>query len=87
MNNLQLRLDCCEITAPVDTAADYSVLGEEFVQPLRKVRKNCDGTELLTTGAHLITPLGRCTGRMDIAGHRFTVKLLVLPICSRNDIV
>ena len=86
-NNLNVIIDGHDVTALVDTGADYSVLSGRLSRRLRKVMTPWDGPQIQTAGGHLITPVGRCTARVEIPGETCPVKFVVLQDCSRDVIL
>ncbi|KAM7303115.1 uncharacterized protein ISCGN_018623 [Ixodes scapularis] len=86
-NNLNVVIDGHEASALVDTGADYSVLSGRLSRRLRKVTTPWDGPQIRTAGGHLITPVGRCTARVEIHGETCPVKFVVLQDCSRDVIL
>lgn len=73
------------VTPLVNTSADCPVLTERIVRQPCKVMTKWDDPHLRTAKGHLIIPLGRCTGRMEITEHCFTAKFIVLPMTACND--
>ncbi|KAM7296220.1 uncharacterized protein ISCGN_021402 [Ixodes scapularis] len=86
-NNLNVVIDGHDASALVDTGADYSVLSGRLSRRLRKVTTPWDGPQIRTAGGHLITPVGRCTARVEIHGETCPVKFVVLQDCSRDVIL
>ncbi|KAM7303868.1 retropepsin-like aspartic protease [Ixodes scapularis] len=86
-NNLNVVIDGHDASALVDTGADYSVLSGRLSRRLRKVTTPWDGPQIRTAGRHLITPVGRCTARVEIHGETCPVKFVVLQDCSRDVIL
>ncbi|KAM7292943.1 hypothetical protein ISCGN_026076 [Ixodes scapularis] len=86
-NNLNVVIDGHDASALVDTGADYSVLSGRLSRRLRKVMTPWDGPQIRTAGGHLITPVGRCTARVEIHGETCPVKFVVLQDCSRDVIL
>ena len=86
-NNLNVVIDGHDASALVDTGADYSVLSGKFSRRLRKVTTPWDGPQIRTAGGHLITPVGRCTARVEILGETCPVKFVVLQNCARDVIL
>ncbi|KAM7313436.1 hypothetical protein ISCGN_003301 [Ixodes scapularis] len=86
-NNLNVVIDGLDASALVDTGADYSVLSGRLFRRLRKVMTPWDGLQIRTAGGHLITPVGRCTARVEIHGETCPVKFVVLQDCSRDVIL
>ncbi|KAM7307971.1 hypothetical protein ISCGN_011606 [Ixodes scapularis] len=86
-NNLNVIIDGHDASALVDTGADYSVLSGRLSRRLRKVMTPWDGPQIRTAGGHLITPVGRCTARVEIHGETCPVKFVVLQDCSRDVIL
>lgn len=75
------------MAALVDTGADYSVVSGRFVNRLKKVKTMWDGPQIRTAGGHLITPTGRCTARVAVDGHSYTVSFVIIQECSRDVIL
>ncbi|KAM7310228.1 solute carrier family 22 member 2-like [Ixodes scapularis] len=86
-NNLNVVIDGHDASALVDTGADYSVLSGRLSRRLRKVMTPWEGPQIRTAGGHLITPVGRCTARVEIHGETCPVKFVVLQDCSRDVIL
>ncbi|KAM7300507.1 uncharacterized protein ISCGN_016119 [Ixodes scapularis] len=86
-NNLNVVIDGHDASALVDTGADYSVLSGRLSRRLRKVTTPWDGPQIRTAGGHLITPVGRCTARVEIHGETCPVKFVILQDCSRDVIL
>ena len=86
-NNLSVAIDGHDVSALVDTGADYSVLSGKLSRRLRKVTTTWDGPQIRTAGGHLITPVGRCTARVEIHGETCPVKFVVLQNCARDVIL
>lgn len=86
-NNLDVVIDGYDVTALVDTGADYSVMSGELCRRLRKVTTQWDGPDIRTAGGHLVRPIGRCTARIEINGLRCPVTFVVLSKCSRDIIL
>lgn len=80
-------IDGRQVTALVDTGADYSVISGPFAAHLRKVRTAWDGPQIRTAGGHLVTPIGRCTARVIFHGNTYPVNFVVLQQCSRDIIL
>uniref|UniRef100_A0A6G5A9B9 Putative tick transposon n=1 Tax=Rhipicephalus microplus TaxID=6941 RepID=A0A6G5A9B9_RHIMP len=76
-----------ELNALVDTGADYSVISQKMVKKLNKVVTQWSGSQIRTAGGHIITPLGRCTARLEIRGFIYVADFIVLPECSRELII
>lgn len=86
-NNLDIIIDGRDVTALVDTGADYSVLSGKLCRNLKKVTTQWDGPDMRTAGGHTVAPIGRCTARVEINGEVRPVKFLVLENCSRDVIL
>lgn len=86
-SDLPLVIDGHEVTALVDTGADYSVLSGNLAARLKKVMTVWEGPQIRTAGGHLITPVGRCTARIQIRGITFIASFVVLKECSRKVIL
>lgn len=62
-------------------------MSNELAKELRKVLTAWTGPQIRTAGGHLITPVGRCTGRVTIDGFIYVCDFVVLPHCSRDVIL
>ena len=82
-----MLIDGHNVTALVDTGADYSVVSGPFAAKLNKVKTAWEGPEIRTAGGHLITPTGICTARITIDGQTYPVSFVVLQRCSRDVIL
>lgn len=72
----------------MDTGADYSVISAELVAELRKVITPWEhGLNLRSAGGHLLTPIGRCTARLQIPESTFVASFIMLRECSRKVIL
>lgn len=83
---MAVTIDGCDVTALIDTGADYSVISSHLAQELKKVLTQWTG-HVRTAGGHLIAPTGRCTARVGIRGYCYVGEFLVLPECSRDVIL
>lgn len=82
-----MTVDGRNVTALIDTGADYSVLSGSFADRIKKVTTTWDGPQIRTAGGHLITPSGRCTARLTVNGHTYPTVFVVLQKCSRDVIL
>lgn len=85
--DLQVSIDGHQVIALVDTGADYSVMSENFLAQLRKVKTAWEGSQIRTAGGHLVTPTARCTARVSLHGNEYPVNFVVLQHCSRDVIL
>lgn len=82
-----MLIDGLQVSALVDTGADYSIISGKLATSLKKVMTPWNGTRIRTAGGHVVTPLGRCTARVKIRASTFVVTCLVLRDCSRQLIL
>lgn len=85
--DLQVSIDGHDVTALVDTGADYSVISRRLATQLKKVTTEWNGPLIRTAGGHLVSPSGRCTSRVSIRGHTYLTTFVILEQCSRNLIL
>lgn len=85
--DLEVSIDGHNVTALVDTGADYSVLSGQLAARMKKVSTTWTGPQVRTAGGHLITPSGRCTARVKIQGHTYLATFVILDQCSRDVIL
>lgn len=83
-NEFHVATDGHEATTLIDTGADYSVLSEMLFHRLRDMTTWWDGTPIRNAGGRLITPIGRCSARLEMHGETSPVKFIVLQDRSRN---
>lgn len=76
---ITISVDCCPVTALVDTGADPSVMSASLATELREGLTTWDGPQLVTAGVHHVSPIGRCTTRLDICASAFVASFLVPP--------
>lgn len=86
-SDLRVFIDCNEVTALVDTGADYSVMSRELARRLGKVLTPWRGPQVRTAGGHLIDPVGSCTCRIGIHGFPYVASFIVMSECSRDLII
>lgn len=53
----------------------------------KKVMSEWMKLQIHTTRDHLITPLGKCTARLEIKGFTYVSDFIVQPECSRELII
>lgn len=80
-------MDGTDVTALVDTGADYSVMSGPFAATLKKVTTPWTGPQIRTAGGHLITPTGTCTSRVTVQEETYLATFVVLVQCSRDVIL
>lgn len=85
--DLQVSIDGHDVTALVDTGADYSVISRRLATQLKKVTTEWNGPLIRTAGGHLVSPSGRCTSRVSIRGHTYLTTFVILEQCSRDLIL
>lgn len=85
--DLDVLVDGRDVSALVDTGADYSVISERLATELKKVKTEWDGMQMRTAGGHLITPKGRCTARITIRDDTYPTTFVILQHCSRDVIL
>lgn len=85
--NLSISLDGTDVTALVDTGADYSILSGNFAATLKKVTTPWMGPQIRTAGGHLVTPTGTCTSRVAVQGATYLATFVILEHCSRDVIL
>ncbi|KAM7307869.1 uncharacterized protein ISCGN_011505 [Ixodes scapularis] len=85
--DLQVSIDGHDVTAHVDTGADYSVISRRLATQLKKVTTESNGPLIRTAGGHLVPPSGRCTSRVSIRGHTYLTTFVILEQCSRDLIL
>ncbi|XP_075722171.1 uncharacterized protein LOC142765303 [Rhipicephalus microplus] len=85
--DIPVLVDGLQVSALVDTGADYSIISGRLAKDLRKVITPWNGTRIRTAGGHVVTPLGRCTARVKIRASTFVLSCLVLRDCSRQLII
>lgn len=56
-----MLVDHRNVSAPVGTAADYSIISGKLESILKKAVMPWTGTQVLTDGRHVVAPLGVCT--------------------------
>lgn len=84
--DIPVLIDGRNVTALVDTGADYSIISGKLASLLKKVIMPWTGSHVGTAGGH-VTPLGVCTARLQIRSSTFLVSSLVLRECSRELIL
>lgn len=85
--DVPVTIDDHEVTALIDTGADTSVMSQNLARILNKVSTQWAGTQIRTAGGHLITPMGRCTARVNIRGFTYIGDFVILPECSKDLIL
>lgn len=85
--DIPVLIDGRNVTALVDTGADYSIISGKLASLLKKVIMPWTGSHVRTAGGHVVTPLGVCTARLQIRSSTFLVSSLVLRECSRELIL
>ncbi|KAM7308214.1 uncharacterized protein ISCGN_011848 [Ixodes scapularis] len=85
--DLQVSIDGHDVTALVDTGADYSVISRRLATQLKKVTTEWNGPLIRTAGGHLVSPSGRCTSSVSIRGHTYLTTFVILEQCSRDLIL
>lgn len=86
-SDLEVSIDGHDVTALVDTGADYSVISRRLATQLKKVTTEWNGPLIRTAGGHLVSPSGRCTSRVSIRGHTYLTTFVILEQCSRDLIL
>ena len=82
-----MLIDGHNVTALVDTGADYSVFSGAFAVKLKKVKTAWQGPDIRTAGGHLITPTGICTARVTVNNRTYPASFVILQHCSRDVIL
>lgn len=85
--DIPVCIDGHNVSALVDTGADFSILSGKLAATLRKVMTPWCSTQIRTAGGHVITPIGQCTARIQIRTSTFVVSCVVLRECSRDLIL
>lgn len=62
--NIPVLVDGRNVSALVDTGADYSIISGKLASLLKKVIMPWTGTQVRTAGGHVIAPLGVSTTRI-----------------------
>lgn len=84
---LPLFVDGHEVTALVDTGADFSIISQRLAARLRKVKTPWTGPPLRSAGGHLMEPVGKCTARIRIDASDFVTSFIILPQCCKDLIL
>ena len=82
-----MLIDGYNVTALVDTGADFSVFSGAFAAKLKKVKTAWQGPDIRTAGGHLITPAGICTARVTVNNRNYPASFVILQHCSRDVIL
>ncbi|XP_077513366.1 uncharacterized protein LOC144124516 [Amblyomma americanum] len=85
--DIPVLVDTKEVSALVDTGADYSILSGRLATTLKKVTTPWEGPDIRTAGGHVVAPLGMCAARVTVRGCTFVATFLVLRECSRDVIL
>lgn len=85
--DLTVSVDGQQVTALVDTGADFSIISENLAVRLKKVKTTWTGPHLRTAGGQLLMPVGRCTARLDIGGSSFVATFVILTSCCKDLII
>lgn len=72
--DIPVLIDGRNVTALVDTGADYSIISGKLASLLKKVIMPWTGSHVRTAGGHVVTPLGVCTARLQIRSSTFLVS-------------
>ncbi|KAK8780235.1 hypothetical protein V5799_018426 [Amblyomma americanum] len=79
--------DIYDVSALVDTGADFSVMSSHLATALRKALTPWHGPHIRTAGGHVVTPVGIGTCRIKIRGATFIGSFAVLRECSKELIL
>lgn len=85
--DLIVFVDGQQVTALVDTGADFSIIIQDLAVRLKKVKTPWKGSHIRTAGGQLLMPAGRCTTRVNIEGASFVATFVVLPACCKDLIL
>lgn len=81
--DLTVTIDGLEVTALVDTGADFSIISERLAGELKKVRTEWTGPYIRNAGGQVMTPSGKCTARLTIGNRAFVASFVILPECCK----
>lgn len=85
--DLAVTIDGHEVTALVDTGADFSIMSEPLADKLKKVRTKWTGPYIRNAGGQIMTPTGKCTARLTIGNAAFVATFVILPECCKSLIL
>lgn len=71
----------------MDTGADFSIMRQELVDRLKKVKTPWTGPYIRSAGGQLMTPTGKCTARLRIGDSSFVATFVILPECCKELIL
>lgn len=85
--DLSVLIDGQEVTALVDTGADFSIMSRGLADKLRKVKTPWTGPQIRSAGGDVLTPTGKCTARIRISKANFVGTFVILPQCCKDLIL
>lgn len=85
--DLTVFVDGQQVTALVDTGADFSIMSQNLAIRLKKVKTPWTGPLIRTAGGQLLMPVGRCTARIGIEDSSFVATFIVLSTCCKDLII
>lgn len=86
-SDIAVSIDGHDVTALVDTGADFSIISAQLADRLRKVKMEWTGPHIRGAGGQLLTPIGKCTARINIGDSSFVANFVILPDCCKNVIL